>query len=104
MLEFVVGAGETGAIFKGIAGEFTALHGGDNGDLLKELLFLRSIHNMTSIIVTQTRKSKLSLLFGKIWSHALVLTLRFFGLATDDKKAEAFLSRTLRKTHEIRRF
>jgi hypothetical protein len=68
-LEFVVGTLVAGTFLEGVGRELASFHGGDGGDLLKNLLFVGGDHNMTSILVTHTTKNKPSFGFGRIMSH-----------------------------------
>lgn len=71
MLEFVVRAGNAGALFKRVGREFTALHTGDGGHLLEKLSFAEGAHSVTSSLVTPTAKASLNPISGGILSHTL---------------------------------
>jgi hypothetical protein len=60
MLEFMVRAGDAGTLFEGVGGEFTAFHGRNGGDLLKDLLFMEIIHYVTRNLVTLAQKTSSS--------------------------------------------
>jgi len=60
-LEFVVGPLLSGALLEGVGRELAAFHGGDGGDLLKDLVFIGGSHNVTIILVTYERKASLFL-------------------------------------------
>jgi hypothetical protein len=58
VLEFVVRAGNAGALFKRVGREFTALHSGDGGDLLEKLSFVKGAHSVPSVLVTKAKDGK----------------------------------------------